>query len=202
MHTYRSVGLALIALAVTAFLTACGGGDDGTSSGLTIWDAKPLPTYAYPIQMFTNEAPEGVVRHFAAGEFQGFGSVHYNTDPPTSGRHVGDFAQNFLNEVAVPDEIAVHMMEHGYVDIWYNCNAAPALTATACASLKNSLTQVTNEAYSSGKLAMLTPDTTMTHHIALTAWQFMDTFDDFDALRVRTFIDTLNCRYDPEKTCT
>lgn len=202
MHTYGRVGLVLIGLAAALFVAACGGGDDETPSGLTIWDAQPLPTYAYPIQMFANEAPEGVVRHFAAGEFQGYGSVHYNTDPPTSGRHVGEFAPNVLNEVAVPDEIAVHMMEHGYVDIWYNCSAMPVLSPNACASLKNSLTQITNEANSAGKHVMLTPDSTMAHHITLTAWQFMDAFDEFDAVRAQTFIDTLNCHYDPENTCS
>lgn len=197
MNAWGRVGLVLIELAAGVVFVGCsGGGSEGS-----IWDAKPLPTYAYPIQMFANEAPEGVVRHFAPGDFLGFGSVQYNSDPPTSGRHVGDFAQNVLNEVAVPDEIAVHMMEHGYIDIWYNCNAVPALTADDCNTLKNSLSQAASGANSAGKHVMLTPDSTMERHIALTAWQFMDVFDEFDAERVQTFIDTFNCRYDPENTC-
>jgi hypothetical protein len=151
--------------------------------------------------MFPNEVPGGVGRHFAQGEFQGFGSVDYHTDPPTSGRHVGDFAQQFINEAPVPDEVLVHMMEHGYVVVWYNCGASPALGGEGCATLRSDLTQLVQQAVGQGKAAVLTPDGSMPHRLAVTAWQFMDAFDEYDGQRIQTFIDTFSCRFDPEGGC-
>jgi len=42
---------------------------------------------------------------------------------------------------------------------------------------------------------------TMEQRIALTAWQYLDAFDEFDGARVRSFIDAFVCYSDPENAC-
>jgi hypothetical protein len=41
----------------------------------------------------------------------------------------------------------------------------------------------------------------MPRRIALTAWGILDEFDEFDGARVKLFIDTFECAYDPEHFC-
>jgi hypothetical protein len=174
--------------------------DNGNGGGDDEWFAKPVENYPYPVQMFEAEVgAEG--RHFAAGEFQGYGTAPYGTDPPTSGRHIGELAQASVYETIVPNEVAVHNMEHGFVIVWYNCNAEPAISSEECATLRNNLSSVVQPAIGSGKFVVQTPDSTMDQRIALTAWQFMDVLDEFDAERIQTFIDTFVCHYDPEGSC-
>jgi hypothetical protein len=145
--------------------------------------------------MFEDEAPAPGdttnPRHVNVGE------ATYNTDPPTSGPHTSQLAPAGLNDLPAPDEVLVHNMEHGYVIAWYNCNAQPILSGEDCAQLRNDIAQ----AIAGNRHAVGMPDTTMEKRIALTAWQFMDAFDEFDAARVQTFIETFECHYDLENTC-
>lgn len=41
----------------------------------------------------------------------------------------------------------------------------------------------------------------MKHRIALTAWQTLDAFDDFDADRIRAFVASFECEFNPEGFC-
>jgi hypothetical protein len=199
------VGAMLLAL----LLAACGGDDDdgggddnaGSDSG-NIWEADEIGDYPYPVQRFTNEAPSAEGRHFAQGEFPGYNTVQYGTDPPTSGRHIGELVQAGVYDQPLPNEVMVHQMEHGYPILWYNCSAEPALDESACNSLRSDLTAIVTAALSDEIRAVMTPDTTMTHRIALTSWQYMDTMPEVDEERIRTFIETFECHYDPEGGCT
>jgi hypothetical protein len=92
-------------------------------------------------------------------------------------------------------------MEHGGAVVWYNCNAAPRLETDACAELRNALSRVVSGALADGKSVLMTPYTGMDSHIALTAWAYLDTFGEFDEARVRMFIDTFECNFDPEGFC-
>jgi hypothetical protein len=93
-------------------------------------------------------------------------------------------------------------MEHSQVIVWYNCNGGPApLPAEACRKLRDDLAVVVNDALNRGKQVVMTPYPNMDHRIALTAWQFLDAFDEFDSERVRTFIDTFYCHTNLEGFC-
>ena len=37
--------------------------------------------------------------------------------------------------------------------------------------------------------------------LSLTSWGYLDTFDEFDEARVRAFITTFECNFDPENFC-
>ncbi|MEX0684116.1 MAG: DUF3105 domain-containing protein [Dehalococcoidia bacterium] len=201
MPVVRFVVVVLFAFLVMVLLAACGGGgSDGGDDTSDPFIAQPVDDYPYPAQMFPAEiGAEG--RHFAPGEFQGYGTQHYDTNPPTSGRHIGELVQAGIYDTIVPNEIAVHNMEHGFVIAWYNCNAGAPLSNEECATLRNELSSVVQPAVAGGQLVVQTPNPTIDHRIVLTAWQFMDSFEDFDADRINQFIETFECHYDPEGTC-
>jgi hypothetical protein len=188
---------------IALLLSACGGGDDDVErvESDNIWEAAEITGYPYPVQRFENEAPSEEGRHFSQGEFPGYNTVEYGTDPPTSGKHIGELAQPGVHDQPVPNEVMVHQMEHGYPIIWYNCDAEPAFDAEQCRDLRNALGEIAVAAGGDGIKLVMTPDTTMEHRIALTAWQYMDTMDEVDEERIRTFLETFECNYDPEGGC-
>ena len=47
-------------------------------------------------------------------------------------------------------------------------------------------------------LVMMTPYSNMPDRIALTAWQTLDAFDEFDLARVQAFISAYERRFNPE----
>jgi hypothetical protein len=198
--------LSITALLLAAGAVACSSGDDPepTPQGAvgSEWEAQPVKDYPYPVEMFTNEAPRAEGRHFADGEFRGYNTHEYGTVPPTSGKHIGELAQaGYYDAIPIPNEIAVHNMEHGYVILWFNCNADPMLVPDDCAVLLNELTAITQSLTAEGRSFVMTPHHTMASRIALTAWQFMDRMDEIDEERILAFVETFECHYDPEGTC-
>ena len=49
--------------------------------------------------------------------------VVYSSNPPTSGSHFPVWAKPGLYDRLISDGYFIHSMEHGYVVIWYNCEA-------------------------------------------------------------------------------
>lgn len=186
---YAVAGIvAVAAVAVVAAVLFAGGGSDGSGS-------TEVPAgYAYPVQAVTRIEDR---THFPVG--QAYSS--YTSDPPTSGPHAAAPANWGISDVAVAREMAVHNMEHAGVVVWYNCNAAPILSGGDCTQLRNDLGGVVQAAIGNGKRVLMTPYAGMDQRIALTAWGFLDAFDEFDAARVKDFIDTFECNYDPEHFC-
>ena len=165
-----------------------GGGSDDTGS-----IAVPAG-YPYPVQAIERINDRS---HFPAGQIYDA----YNSNPPTSGPHAATLAQFAISDVAVPKEMAVHNMEHAGVVVWYNCNAQPILSGGDCTTLRNELGQVVQSQLGAGKRVLMTPYADLDQRIALTAWGFLDTFEDFDAARVQKFIETFECNFDPEHFC-
>ena len=95
-----------------------------------------------------------------------------------------------IYDVQVPDEIQIHNLEDGHVNVQYDC-------PDGCNELVAQLTGVVSEyvAEPEGRVLMgpyngiIDPVTGQRRRIALTAWTRLDTFDDFDEERIRTFID-------------
>ncbi len=188
--------LALAVAVLAAMACSSGGGEEGDNR----WEADPIGDYPYPVEMLTNEAPSAEGRHYGQGEFQGYNTTTYNTNPPTSGRHIGELVQRGFYDERIPDEVAVHHMEHGYSVVWFNCMAEPALDATQCGELRDELSNLVQQEAGSFHVIGF-PDPEIPQRIALTAWQFMDTMETFEEARVRTFIETFECHYDPEGGC-
>lgn len=182
-------GVALI-LIIVGFGVALLSGGGGNSTDVTAVPAG----YPYRVQAIERIADRS---HFPVGQVYNA----YNSDPPTSGPHAAAPAPFAISDAAVPKETAVHNMEHAGVVVWYNCNAEPVLSGEDCTSLRNQLGATVQAAIASGKRVLMTPYADMDGLIALTAWGFLDTFEEFDAARVQKFIDTFECNFDPEHFC-
>lgn len=118
------------------------------------------------------------------------GELHevYNSNPPTSGPHIGDaVAGPGIKNNPVSDELVVHSLEHGAVVLWYRQD----LKEEDVGRLK----KVFNQA--SGKKIMI-PRKEMDTPIALTSWNQILRLNEIDEVKIKEFIETNNDR-GPEK---
>ncbi len=108
----------------------------------------------------------------------------YNSKPATSGWHY-DIplapARWGIYEDALEDEVLLHNLEHGYVNVHYDC-------PDGCDDLVASLTELVNEGTERGAKLLMSPYPDMDARIALTAWTFIDKFEEFDEQRIRDFM--------------
>ena len=90
------------------------------------------------------------------------------------------------------DEQVVHNLEHGHVVIAYDC-----AKLADCTSAKTQIRQLV-ERYRNWKVTAV-PRQNADAALALTAWGWLDTLDNFDEARITAFI---NARRDrgPERT--
>jgi hypothetical protein len=163
----------------------------GAAVALQSGDGSEPPDYPYPFETFEDQGRN----HIPPGQ------VHdgYNSVPPTSGPHSSQAAPWGVSDLELPKEVPVHNMEHGGVVVWYNCAGGPsALDESACEELRDGLAGIVEGARGDGKLVLMTAYSDMPHRIALTAWRTLDGFDEFDAARVRAFIEAFDRRFNPE----
>ncbi len=118
------------------------------------------------------------------------GELHeaYNSNPPTSGPHIGDaVAGPGIKNKPISDELVVHSLEHGAVVLWYRQD----LKEEDVSRLK----KVFNQA--SGKKIMI-PRKEMDTPIALTSWNQILRLNEIDEVKIKEFIEINNDR-GPEK---
>ena len=77
----------------------------------------------------------------------------------------------------------LHNLEHGYVNVHYDC-------PEDCPDLVEQLTTLIHEGIDRGGKLILSPYPEMDTRIALTAWTFIDQFDEFDENRIRDFVSS------------
>ena len=115
----------------------------------------------------------------------------YNSVPATSGWHYDiPYAPAPWRAYSEPllDEIVVHNLEHGGIGMYYNC-------PDGCPELVEQLMEIRDEA----RRVVLAPYPDMETRIALTAWDYIDTFEEFDEARIRSFISAhLDSGHAPE----
>lgn len=121
------------------------------------------------------------------------GAAHpeYNSNPPTSGWHYEEWERDWgIQTEPVPYEMQVHNLEHGGIIVHYNPN-----TITNPEELNTLFTELQKK----NKKMLLVSNETIETTYALTAWTKLDTFDVYDAERIRAFVKAY---YDkgPEKT--
>lgn len=121
----------------------------------------------------------------------GDGHPEYNTQPATSGWHYSTShgvalgsggalpapAPWGIYDEEIQDEILVHNLEHGGIGIHYNC-------PEGCSELVKQLVDSSRL----GRKVILSPYSGMESRIALTAWNYLDTFEEYDEPRIREFI--------------
>jgi hypothetical protein len=104
----------------------------------------------------------------------------YNSNPPTSGPHFDAPGRWGIYDQPQPDELFVHNLEHGGIVVHYNC-------AEACPELVEQLRDVVGQ-YRSKVILAPRPNKDVPWRITLTAWTWLDGFNEFDAARIRAFI--------------
>jgi hypothetical protein len=105
----------------------------------------------------------------------------YTSVPATSGHHYDDLgapARWGVHDDPIPDEVLVHNLEHAGVGIHYNC-------PEGCDELIVQLKAIASRA----QKVIMSPYPGMDARIALTAWTYLDKFDEFNEERVRAFIN-------------
>lgn len=104
----------IVALTVACLLAAAACGDDGSDGG----GGEAAPSQPAP------EGIDGALAIRAPGDRQHLdGAIAYPTDPPIGGDHNEIWANcNFYTEV-IPNENAVHSLEHGAVWVAYSADA-------------------------------------------------------------------------------
>jgi hypothetical protein len=101
----------------------------------------------------------------------------YNSEPPTSGPHVGYIAPWGVHARPIPRELQVHNLEDGGVLVQYSCD---------CPDVADKLAAIVRKY---DRLVILAPYPGMKSRIALTAWTRIDTMEDVDADRITRFIE-------------
>jgi Protein of unknown function (DUF3105) len=131
----------------------------------------------------------------SAGQYRGPGSgigdhitegqpIPYPSYPPTSGPHWPAPTSWGFHTESVPDERAVHSLEHGGVVASYN-NVPPA----SLSALQALLATYPKDKYGEVKLVIRPYDKIAPGTIVLTAWNWIDELQTYDDARVRHFLD-------------
>ena len=109
----------------------------------------------------------------------------YTSVPATSGWHY-DLplapARWGIYDEPLADEVLLHNLEHGYVNVHYDC-------PEGCPELVVKLTELVQEGIDQGGKLLMSPYPGMDSTISLTAWTFIDRFDEFDEDRIRAFVN-------------
>jgi len=120
----------------------------------------------------------GVGNHIPEGQ-----AIAYPSYPPTYGPHwPAPTTWGFHTEV-VPDERAVHNLEHGGVVASYN-----NIPAESLAALQALLTTYPKDKYGEVKLLIRPYDKVPPGTVALTAWNWIDELTTYDDARARRFL--------------
>lgn len=122
--------------------------------------------------------PGKKVRSMGNAHIDSVDSPHapYHTTPPTSGPHLGGLADWGVHKEPIPNELQVHNLEDGGVIIQYNCIQCVDLIA----KLEKFVGKDTH--------IVVAPYPEMKTRIALTAWQRIDTLEEYDENRIVRFI--------------
>lgn len=142
--------------------------------GVLIWQAvRPAMGESFPIMV---SSP-----HIAIDSDPG----QYNSDPPTSGPHYAEEANEGFydtNNYKFPAGYLVHNLEHGYVIFWYNCET---LDEAGCANLKGQINSTINEL--GGTKLIAYPWTSIDVPLVMTSWGRLEKFESFDADKAKAF---------------
>jgi len=111
----------------------------------------------------------------------------YNSTPPTSGCHQPSVAAWGVSQSPVSNEVQVHNLEHGGVLIQYRQNPVPGLDDAYIADLENFVEDIRQQRRYCKVL--LAPYPNLDQEIALTAWGWIETLEQFDRDSIIGFIN-------------
>lgn len=154
--------------------------------------------------------PDQGRKHVSAEEVAKF---VFNSNPPTSGPHLETWVKPGVYKVPQSEGELIHSLEHGYVEINYNCNAAVVSKGTSD-DTKVATASATNETDACKTLIgnveeiakkkklfklLVVPHPLITSPIVLTAWAYILPLDGYDEKQIVKFID-YHRDHGPEQT--
>lgn len=174
-------------------LVACGS-SGRTNEVITHPDAPPIAPFS-ECTVYTAEDPSYGASHVAP-----CAPLTFDSFPPTSGTHFGQWADFGTYDAPVPWGYLVHAMEHGAVVIAYRCDGD-------CAALVTEL-QAIVDAQPADALCrdddparfVLVPAPDLDEPIAVLAWQRIYTATCLDRPSIEAFIDASYAQ-GPENLC-
>ena len=104
----------------------------------------------------------------------------YNSNPPTSGPHSANVAPWGNYDYTVRDEYLIHNLEDGGVVLWY-----PMGTLEENEAFIERLEEVARPY----EKIVIAPRNDLEATYALSAWQYLDKFNEFDADRITEFLE-------------
>lgn len=104
--------------------------------------------------------------------------IAYNSNPPTSGPHVGNIAPWGVSKEIIPDELQVHNLEDGGIMIQYN----PDKIA------KEDIQQIESMVRFHEHI-IVAPRYDMDYPIAVTAWNVLLPLDQIEEEKIKAFVD-------------
>lgn len=115
----------------------------------------------------------------------------YNSTPPTSGPHWADTVGTGVYREELPEEIQVHVLEHGHILLQYAPQTPPGEVRELERIGRRHLRDVVVAPYSG-----LAPHARRGEAIALTAWTRIARLARADAAAIAGFVRALGGRYD------
>jgi len=175
LYLVASVVIAVLVISSFAFASFSGGGgssETGNASGYVS---------GVGVEVDIEEST-----HVEEGE-----TVSYTTSPPASGNHWPVPAPCGFYTEPIPDERAVHNMEHGNIVVSYNLPAEEDVSALRDAVNDIGLNRVwgVSRPYSGIEPGL----------IVLNTWGVMDSFSGVDKDRIGTFFETYSGVMGPER---
>ena len=116
--------------------------------------------------------------------------VEYATATPTSGTHAEGAARCGILDQQIPNEFAVHSLEHGAVVIWYQ----PTLDDATVSRLRDIVNRFDHH-------VILSPNAQMTDPVVATAWLRLKAYDGADA-EIEEFISVYRERGPESVPCS
>ena len=141
---------------------------------------KAVPKKAEPAKVAAHEGPGLAVAsqgsEHVGTPFDDHGP--YSSNPPTSGPHTAYLTDWGPHAIPIPPETQVHNLEDGGVLVQYSC-------PTPCPDLVKQL----EAAATKHDRVVVAPYPLMESRIALTAWERIETLNEFDDHRISAFIE-------------
>jgi len=186
----RTAGIAAVAGVVVIILIVFA----VLQSGHSAQEFKTLSTAAGCTSVQDTTSLPGTTdrTHLTTGQINSGVTVTYSTSPPSGGEHYpvplpkGVYGPLSTNPKDNPNlYMAVHSLEHGYVDIWYkSASDLPTLQAFA----------------SQDKVLVISYPNLPQGSVALSVWGRLQSCDSINSKQIQSFIDNYKIKYGPEPT--
>jgi len=131
---------------------------------------------------------------------EGVQATDWNSDPPTSGQHYGQWAPAGFYDEEIPDGFLVHNMEHGYVIVYYNCAAVDMDCEAFKTAIEAAMAAAGNDPNTNTIKIIAAPRPTMDNPVTYASWGHFYKAETFSPDELVLYVQTYrsNADYAPE----